>query len=88
MLIQVFLQWHNPLIELKNYRKLVLKQIHPDPKISSAGNTAEGHYWQCSIIKVKENLKEVTEFNQETASDMANEVQNPEIRPEKERRGD
>ena len=69
-----------------NYRKLVLQQTHPDPKIFNAGTTVEGRYQQYSVIKLSENLKEIIQFNQQAASDRANEIQNPEIRPEEERR--
>ena len=60
-----------------NYRKLVLQQTHPDPKIFNTGTTVEGRYQQQSVIKLSENLKEVIEFNQQAASDRANEIQNP-----------
>ena len=69
-----------------SYRKLVLQQTHFESKIFNAGATVEGRYQLYSIDKLKDNLKQVIEFNQQAAGQRAQEIQNPEIRPEVERR--
>ena len=69
-----------------HFRKVVLQQSHPDPKIFNLGTSVEGKYTAFDVDQLKKNLQHIIDFNQQDSAERALELEKTVLRSQEERR--